>query len=58
MLYNAFFILPLVAVFIAVFYGLTSEKLTAIFRRHVAATKFALAGLFTVLFAFLLYQLF
>ena len=56
-LYNLCFILPLIAVFIAVFFGLTSEKLTAIFRRHIAATKFALAGLFTVLFAFMLKQL-
>jgi len=50
-LYNLFFILPLVLVFVAVLFGLTSERLTALFRRHLAATKFALAGLFVVLFA-------
>jgi len=57
-LYNLFFIVPLVVVFLGVFFGLTSEKLTAVFRRHVAATKFALAGLFVVLFGFMVRQLF
>ncbi len=53
LVYNLCFILPLVAIFIAVLFGLTSERLTSFFRRHIAATKFAMAGLFAALFAFM-----
>ena len=53
LLYNVFFILPLVAVFAAVFFGLTSGGLTAWFRRHVALTKFAMAAVFAALGAYL-----
>lgn len=58
LLYNLCFILPLIVVFVGVFYGLTSEKLTAWFRRHMAATKFGLAAFFAGLFAFMLTQIF
>lgn len=50
LLYNICFVMPLIAVFVAVFFGLSSEKLTAFFRRHIAKTKFAMAALFAVLF--------
>jgi cytochrome c biogenesis protein CcdA len=48
-LYNLCFIVPLVVVFVAVLFGLTSERLTALFRRHLAGTKFAMAGVFALL---------
>jgi len=51
LIYNLCFIVPLVVIFVAVLFGLTSERLTSFFRRHMAATKFAMAGLFAVLFA-------
>jgi len=57
LLYNAVFILPLIAVFVAVFFGLTSERLTALFRRHVALTKFALAAVFAGLGAYMIVML-
>ncbi len=50
LLYNLCFIAPLLGVFLLVLFGLTSEKLTALFRKHVAATKFGLAGVFFLLF--------
>ena len=37
-----------------VFYGLTAENLGGWFKRHVAGTKFLLAGVFTVLFVVIL----
>ena len=51
LLYNLCFIVPLVLVFAAVFFGLTSERLTALFRRHIALTKFALTFVFALLCA-------
>jgi cytochrome c biogenesis protein CcdA/tetratricopeptide (TPR) repeat protein len=53
LLYNLCFILPLIVVFAAVFFGLTSEKLTALFQRHMAKTKFAMAAVFAALFVVL-----
>jgi cytochrome c biogenesis protein CcdA len=49
LIYNLCFIAPLVAVFVAVMFGLTSERLTALFRRHLAKTKFAMAAFFAFL---------
>ena len=57
-IYNVCFTLPLVIIFLAVFFGLTSEKLTALFRRHMAATKFALAVVFLALFSVMIYSAF
>ncbi|MHC4480512.1 MAG: hypothetical protein ACYS1C_06030 [Planctomycetota bacterium] len=54
LLYNLCFIAPLIVVFVAVFFGLTSERLTSIFRRHIAVTKFAMAAVFATLCAFML----
>lgn len=53
LLYNLFFILPLLGVFVATFYGLTSERLTEFYRNNMAKVKFGLSGLFLALFAFL-----
>ncbi len=48
-LYNVCFILPLVVVFLCILFGLDNERLTALFKRHIAATKFALAIVFIAL---------
>ena len=53
-LYNLCFIAPLIVVFVGVFFGLTSERLTALFQKHMAKVKFALAGVFLLMFAFML----
>ena len=53
LLYNLFFILPLLVVFVATFYGLTSERLKKFFKGNMAKVKFGLSGLFLALFAFL-----
>lgn len=44
--YNLMFILPLAVIMAAAYFGVRSEWLGQILRRHVAALKFALAGLF------------
>jgi cytochrome c biogenesis protein CcdA len=49
LLYNLCFIAPLIAVFAAVMFGLTSERLTAVFQRHLALAKFLMAAFFLVL---------
>jgi cytochrome c biogenesis protein CcdA len=49
LIYNLCFIIPLVAVFVAVMFGLTSERLTAVFRRHLATAKYAMAAFFFLL---------
>ncbi|MDP6439473.1 MAG: hypothetical protein QGH74_07560, partial [Candidatus Brocadiia bacterium] len=53
MLYNVCFILPLVVVFIALLAGLTSERLIAVYQRHLATVKFAMAAVFAGLFVLL-----
>jgi HEAT repeat protein/thioredoxin-related protein/cytochrome c biogenesis protein CcdA len=54
LLYNVAFILPLTVIFIMVFFGLTSGKLTTFLQGHAAVVKFAMALLFFVL-AFVLF---
>ncbi len=49
-LYNAAFILPLIAVFTLVLFGLTAGRMTLWLQRHAAAVKFGTAGLFLALF--------
>ena len=49
-LYNVCFVLPLLAVFVLTFYGLTSEKLREWFKQHMAKVKFGLSGFFVFLF--------
>jgi hypothetical protein len=58
LLYNLCFIAPLIVLFVAVFFGLTSERLTGIFRRHIATTKFAMGAVFAALFAVMIVYLF
>lgn len=53
LLYNILFILPLVTVFIAVYFGLQTESLLAWSRRNVVSAKLML-GLFFVLMALLI----
>ena len=54
--YNAMFILPLVGVFLLAFLGVSSERLTGLFKRHLAAVKFGTAALFLVLGWFVIRQ--
>ena len=54
LLYNALFILPLVVVFIAVYFGLRTETLLAWSRRNVVVSKLLL-GLFFVLMALVIF---
>jgi len=54
LLYNALFILPLVVVFVAVYFGLRMETLLAWSRRNVVVSKL-LMGLFFVLMALLIF---
>jgi cytochrome c biogenesis protein CcdA/tetratricopeptide (TPR) repeat protein len=49
LLYNICFILPLLVIFACVFFGVSSEKIKELFQRHMAKTKFAMAGVFALL---------
>jgi len=57
LMYNIAFIIPLVAVFVMVAFGLTSEKLALIFKRHIAGVKIGFALLFTLMALMILYNL-
>jgi cytochrome c biogenesis protein CcdA len=48
-LYDVAFVVPLVAVFAAVYLGVRSESVAAAFGRHVAAGKIALGLFFAAL---------
>ncbi len=48
-LYNLMFILPLVVVFVLVYFGTTSQQLGLFIHRHTAKVKLATAGLFFLL---------
>jgi cytochrome c biogenesis protein CcdA/thiol-disulfide isomerase/thioredoxin len=52
--YNAFFIIPLVAVFLSVFFGSQSKALVEFGRKNILFSKIALACLFVVLSILLL----
>jgi len=54
-LYNACFILPLLAVFAASWLGVSSGKITALFQKHMGAVKLGLAAVFLGLAAFTLW---
>ncbi len=56
-LYNIAFILPLVVVFLLAAFGVTSERMGNIFRRHIAAVKMAFAVLFAVMALMIIYNL-
>jgi cytochrome c biogenesis protein CcdA len=48
-LYNLFFILPLLAVFGAAYFGVSSKRITSLFQRRMGAAKIALAAIFAAL---------
>ena len=54
-LYNACFILPLLAVFAASWFGVSSGKITALFQKHMGAVKLGLAAVFLGLAVFTLW---
>ncbi len=56
-LYNIAFIIPLVAVFLLVALGLTSQKLADTFKRHIAGVKLGFAVLFGLMALMILYNL-
>lgn len=58
LVYNVFFIAPLLVTFVCVYLGTTSEQLTSFFRRRLAAFKFTMAVVFAALAAFLAAQFF
>ncbi|MBG85457.1 MAG: hypothetical protein CMO80_00960 [Verrucomicrobiales bacterium] len=55
LIYNLAFILPLTIIFILAFRGLTSETLLKLLKRHAAVVMFSTAGLFLLLFVFLIF---
>jgi len=55
-LYNLMFVLPLVVVFLLVYWGTTSQQLIAWMRRHAASVKLATAALFLLLGGWLIYS--
>ncbi|MFZ2454877.1 MAG: cytochrome c biogenesis protein CcdA [Candidatus Altiarchaeia archaeon] len=56
LLYNLLFIAPLVAIFLATYYGTTSTQLQKVFSKNVSAIKLLTAVFFTVLGLYLLYS--
>ncbi len=54
LLYNLMFILPLVLVFVMVYYGTTSEELGLFIHRQMATIKLLTAGLFILLAGWLI----
>ena len=56
-LYNLLFILPLVIIFILVYYGTTSKQLTEFFQKKAAIVKLAMGGVFLVLGGWLIFSL-
>jgi len=55
--YNLLFILPLVIIFVVVFFGTSSHQLSKLLNRHVVAIKAATALLFLCLGAWLVYAI-
>jgi cytochrome c biogenesis protein CcdA len=53
--YNVMFIIPLVGVFVAVFFGITSEKMALVTKEHTGTVKLLTAILFIGLGAFLFF---
>jgi cytochrome c biogenesis protein CcdA len=52
LLYNLFFVAPLIIIFIFASFGLPHERLILLLRKHAALVKFSTAGLLLALFAF------
>jgi cytochrome c biogenesis protein CcdA len=57
LLYNLVFVLPLVAVFVLITFGTTSQQLRVLIHRHTAKVKLATAALFLVLAGWLIVAL-
>ncbi|MEO0416043.1 MAG: hypothetical protein AAF226_13935, partial [Verrucomicrobiota bacterium] len=57
LIYNLAFILPLILIFVAAYFGLRSEHLIQFQKKHSALIKFASAVLFLALFLMLLYRI-
>jgi len=55
--YNIAFIIPLVVIFLLVFWGFTSEKLAAFFKAHLAGVKLGFVILFLVMATMIIYNL-
>jgi len=53
LLYNIMFIVPLVAVFVSTFFGVTSEKMASVTKKHTGTVKLSTAVLFLALAALL-----
>jgi cytochrome c biogenesis protein CcdA len=53
-LYNVGFIMPLLGVFILIYVGVSSEKITTTFQKHMGLVKIVLAVVFVVLAVFLI----
>lgn len=56
-IYNLLFILPLVVIFILVYFGTTSKQLTQFFQERAALVKFAMGVLFVALGGWLIFSL-
>jgi len=56
-LYNLLFILPLVIIFILVYYGTTSKQLTGFFQKNAATIKLAMGAVFLILGGWLIFSL-
>jgi len=56
-LYNLMFILPLVVIFLLVYFGTTSQQLTAWMKKHAATVKIVMAVFFVILAAWLIYSI-
>lgn len=57
LLYNVMFILPLVAIFLTVYFGTSSEQLIEWMQKHSAAVKLGMAVLFVLLAVWLVYSI-
>jgi len=55
--YNLMFIVPLIIVFVAAYFGTTSQQLTRLLSRHAATVKLGMAVLFLLLAAWLGYSI-
>ena len=53
LLYNGMFIIPLVGVFVSIFFGITSEKMAFVSKKHTWQVKLLTGILFIVLAGFL-----
>ena len=49
LLHNIAFVVPLIVIFVATYFGMTADRLTKILQQHAAAVKFATAALFLIL---------